>query len=111
MVSKGSGDSQNEVGTRRITTHTRHHTSLRPSVPGLVVAESEMPFNMLLACLIANACIASTALAAGPIVLSAGVPSNAPAPIPESFVSFSIEFSSFPDFAGEQSSYRTNDWY
>jgi len=27
-------------------------------------------------------------------------PANASAPIPEAFVSYSIEFSSFPDFAG-----------
>lgn len=28
-------------------------------------------------------------------------PPNASAPIPEAFVSFSVEFSSFPDFAGK----------
>jgi hypothetical protein len=43
------------------------------------------------------------ARAATPIQLSISPPSNASAPIRESFVSFSIEFSSFPDFAGNNS--------
>jgi len=30
-----------------------------------------------------------------------GTPVNASAPIPEAFVSFSIEFAYFPDFAGK----------
>ena len=34
------------------------------------------------------------------IKISSTPPANASAPIPEAFVSFSIEFSSFPDFAG-----------
>jgi hypothetical protein len=35
-----------------------------------------------------------------PIKVSGTPPANASAPIPEAFVSYSIEFSSFPDFAG-----------
>jgi hypothetical protein len=34
------------------------------------------------------------------IKVSGSPPANASAPIPEAFVSYSIEFSSFPDFAG-----------
>jgi len=34
------------------------------------------------------------------IQVSSSTPANASAPIPEAFVSYSIEFSSFPDFAG-----------
>ena len=34
------------------------------------------------------------------ISVSGTPPSNASAPIPEAFVSFSIEFAYFPDFAG-----------
>jgi hypothetical protein len=34
------------------------------------------------------------------IKVSRTPPENASAPIPEAFVSYSIEFSSFPDFAG-----------
>lgn len=34
------------------------------------------------------------------ITVSGTPPANASAPIPEAFVSYSIEFSSFPDFAG-----------
>jgi hypothetical protein len=34
------------------------------------------------------------------IKVTATPPANASAPIPEAFVSYSIEFSSFPDFAG-----------
>lgn len=37
------------------------------------------------------------------VSLSISPPSNASSPIRESFVSFSIEFSSFPDFAGNDS--------
>lgn len=42
-------------------------------------------------------------LAADPIQLSVDPPSNVSDTIRESFVSFSIEFSSFPDFAGNSS--------
>jgi hypothetical protein len=34
------------------------------------------------------------------IKISGTPPANASAPLPEAFVSYSIEFSSFPDFAG-----------
>jgi hypothetical protein len=34
------------------------------------------------------------------IKVTATPPANVSAPIPEAFVSYSIEFSSFPDFAG-----------
>jgi hypothetical protein len=34
------------------------------------------------------------------VIQVSGTPSEASAPIPESFVSYSIEFASFPDFAG-----------
>ena len=34
------------------------------------------------------------------IKVTGSPPANASAPIPEAFVSYSIEFSSFPDFAG-----------
>jgi hypothetical protein len=36
-----------------------------------------------------------------PIVLSKSLPADAGAPLLESFAAYSIEFSSFPDFAGE----------
>ncbi|KPI35447.1 Beta-glucuronidase [Cyphellophora attinorum] len=49
------------------------------------------------------ACSLQLARAATPIQLSISPPSNASAPIRKSFVSFSIEFSSFPDFAGNNS--------
>jgi hypothetical protein len=46
------------------------------------------------------------ALGATPAIipLAYSPPQNASKPILESFVSFSIEFSSFPDFAGKQAS-------
>ncbi|ETN46982.1 uncharacterized protein HMPREF1541_01172 [Cyphellophora europaea CBS 101466] len=47
--------------------------------------------------------LVAVALAGNPIPLSISSPSNASEPIRESFVSFSIEFSSFPDFAGNSS--------
>ena len=42
------------------------------------------------------------AQAASPILLSVYPPANASIPPLESFVSFSIEFASFPDFAGRR---------
>lgn len=47
--------------------------------------------------------MAAVAATADPIPLSISPPSNASEPIRKSFVSFSIEFSSFPDFAGNSS--------
>jgi hypothetical protein len=43
-------------------------------------------------------------VAADPISLDKSPPANASAPIPEAFVSYSIEFSFFPDYAGLYSS-------
>jgi hypothetical protein len=56
-------------------------------------------FTMLLTCVLA-AIGCARIVAAGSITLSKSPPANAPAPLPEGFVSYSIEFSSFPDFAG-----------
>jgi hypothetical protein len=58
---------------------------------------------MLLTCVLA-AMGCARIVAAGPIALSKSPPINASAPIPEAFVSYSIEFSSFPDFAGMRTS-------
>ena len=49
---------------------------------------------------IASSLIWARSTLASNIALSAEVPADAAPPIPESFVSYSIEFSSFPDFAG-----------
>ncbi|KIX02569.1 uncharacterized protein Z518_08510 [Rhinocladiella mackenziei CBS 650.93] len=56
---------------------------------------------MFVASVTASLCLLKVATCA--ISLSASPPSNASKPILESFVSFSIEFSSFPDFAGNSS--------
>jgi hypothetical protein len=50
----------------------------------------------------AAAAVASRAIA--PLSISPSPPSSASAPIPSSFVSYSIEFAFFPDFAGNASS-------
>jgi hypothetical protein len=58
---------------------------------------------MLLTCLLAFVSYTHIATA-NPITLSKSPTANVSAPIPEAFVSFSIEFSSFPDFAGKRKS-------
>lgn len=55
--------------------------------------------TMLLTCILA-AIGCARIVAAGSITLSKSPPANASAPLPEGLVSYSIEFSSFPDFAG-----------
>jgi len=50
---------------------------------------------------LALAGLAQLASAATPIPVSSAPPTGASEPIPESFVSYSIEFAFFPDFAGE----------
>ncbi|KAF8858173.1 hypothetical protein BDZ45DRAFT_591590 [Acephala macrosclerotiorum] len=47
------------------------------------------------------------ALSSDAIAVSGTPPANASAPIPEAFVSYSIEFAFFPDFAGNSSSPNT----
>jgi hypothetical protein len=49
---------------------------------------------------VAYAIIASNG--ASMVVVSRVLPTNASVPVLEAFMSYSIEFSSFPDFAGKQ---------
>jgi len=56
-------------------------------------------FTMLLTCVLA-AIGCARIVAAGSITLSKSSPASASAPLLEGFVSYSIEFSSFPDYAG-----------
>jgi hypothetical protein len=60
-----------------------------------------MASRLLLAGLVGVAAIVQAVSTDGLIVLSESVPTTASTDIPESFVSYSIEFSSFPDFAGK----------
>ena len=64
-----------------------------------------MLFSALLSLLLASFFIWSGPfVVATPIVVSRTPPVNASQPIPESFVSYSLEFAFFPDFAGNSSS-------
>ena len=62
---------------------------------------------MLFKAVPAAALLCAVASASGCIPVSTSPPSNASVPLLESFVSFSIEFSSFPDFAGNSSQPNT----
>jgi hypothetical protein len=81
---------KNDAG--HCTTTSSEHTSLVPIMPSHFP-----PLLLMMAALVSTYPTAKT-----DITLPSAPPAGAASPVPMSFLSYSIEFSSFPDFAGRK---------